>query len=506
MAIVRASGFVLSQTWTTKIGNDGKIYGQNESGGTELRFTTFSRLNTDTQKLTTWLAYSPRPNEYYTAAYLDDNGNWVPLKNKESQKLNYENFGDLDPVDAQASSQPGANNYVLGTGAIRSLTSRNNPPTLKSISIENAKKTLASLPSISNQQVNNLFLKNFKIGTASAPNGQKPDGNSDQDGNQDQSIDLGLRGLAAGTPVANSRNEIGTYAIPGASLVRYPENLSNSQDQLKIKIYASKPRNINTETENATSFYDTRSRDRIRIGQELGGVILPAPGAIRDSNRVNWGGKEDNAIALDLADKAKTFIGGGGFNLTEFKNRYKTQSKDLKTAASVYFSEQATGVSGLLARTSGGILNPNLELLFQGPTLRPFNFTYKLSPRSPEEAKRALIIIRMFKQSMAVQRTTSNLFLRSPNLYRLSFVDGRRNTNANKGGDNPHKYLPRIKECALLSFNVNYTPDGTYATHWDSSMVSYELSFEFQELEPIFNDDYSELSNDETSPDYSIGY
>lgn len=498
MAIVRASGFVKQQTWTTKIGNDGKIYGQNQSGGTELKFTTFSRLNTDTQKLTTWLAYSPRPNEYYTAAYLNPlNGMWVPLKNKESQKLNYENFGDLDPVDAQASSQPGAENYVLGTGAIKSLNSPGSP-TLRSISIANAKKTLASLPSISNEQVNNLFYKNFKIGTASAPNGQQPDGNSDPIVNN-----LQLTGLSAGTPVDKTRNDPGTYG----QLVRYPENLSNSQDQLKIKIYASKGRNINTSTTNVTRLYDTSSADR--IGDLLGGVILPAPGAIRDSNRVDWGGKKDNAIALEIANATKNFISGGPKGaqaITSIKNNLAAAGKDLQTAASIYFSEQATGVSGLLARTGGGVLNPNLELLFQGPTLRPFNFTYKLSPRSPEEAKRALMIIRMFKQSMAVQRTTTNLFLQSPNLYRLSFVDGRRNTNANEGGDNPHKYLPRIKECALLSFNVNYTPDGTYATHWDSSMVSYELSFEFQELEPIFNDDYSELTNDQNSSDYSIGY
>ena len=479
--------------------------GNRDPNGNKFYFSTYTEQNTDTKTLTTWLLYEREPNQFYKAAQLNPDGRWAPITYEDSQ---YYDYGEGKFVNARGS---GLSGNVLGDGVLKDLRDTG-PSSLNVMAVNNAKKTYRTLlnragNNLSNAQVNAIFAKNFKRGSVPPPNGQNPDGNPDP---TDPTVkNLQLTGLDAGRAVKGSRNEIGTYAIPGASLIRYPENLSNSQDQLKIKIYKSQPRDINTETENATRFYDTRSRDRIRIDQELGGVILPAPGAIRDNNRVNWGGKEDNAIALQIANETKNYISGGSDAadaITRIKNNLMAAGKDLQTAASIYFSEQATGVSGLLARTGGGVLNPNLELLFQGPTLRPFNFTYKLSPRSPEEAKRALMIIRMFKQSMAVQRTTSNLFLRSPNLYRLSFVDGRRNTNADEGGDNPHKYLPRIKECALLSFNVNYTPDGTYATHWDSSMVSYELSFEFQELEPIFNDDYTELGNDETSPDYSIGY
>lgn len=483
--------------------------GNRDPNGTKLYFSTYTEQNTDTKTLTTWLLYE-RENKFYKAAQLGADGRWAPITYEDSQFYHY---GEKKFVNARGSlSSLGLSGNVLGDGVLKDLRDTG-PSSLNVMAVNNAKKTYRTLlnragNNLSNAQVNAIFAKNFKRGSVPPPNGQNPDGNSDPNGSSDPTVkNLQLTGLDAGRPVEKSRNEIGTYAIPGASLVRYPENLSNSQDQLKIKIYASKPRDINTDIQNATRLYNTRSRDR--IGKELGGVILPAPGAIRDNNRVNWGGKEDNAIALQIANETKNFISGGtgaAKAIGRIKDDLKAAGKDLQTAASIYFSEQATGVSGLLARTGGGVLNPNLELLFQGPTLRPFSFTYKLSPRSPEEAKRALIIIRMFKQSMAVQRTESNLFLRSPNLYRLSFVDGRRNTNADKGGDNPHKYLPRIKECALLSFNVNYTPDGTYATHWDSSMVSYELSFEFQELEPIFNDDYTELGNDETSQDYSIGY
>ena len=63
-------------------------------------------------------------------------------------------------------------------------------------------------------------------------------------------------------------------------------------------------------------------------------------------------------------------------------------------------------------------------------------------------------------------------------------------------GPTPHKFLPILKECALLNVGVNYMPDNSYMTYEDSSMVSYSLTLSFQELVPIFNSDYSLLDND----------
>ena len=145
----------------------------------------------------------------------------------------------------------------------------------------------------------------------------------------------------------------------------------------------------------------------------------------------------------------------------------------------------------LLTRTTGMIMNPNMELLFQGPSLRPFSFSFKLSPRSPEEAKSVIKIIRFFKQGMAPISTDSNLFLKSPNTWQLQYLEG---------GQNEHKYLNKFKECALQSLNVEYTPDGNYATFEDGVMTAYNMTMTFQEIEPIFSSDYENESDD------SIGF
>ena len=143
-----------------------------------------------------------------------------------------------------------------------------------------------------------------------------------------------------------------------------------------------------------------------------------------------------------------------------------------------------TGTGSQLLKREGMVMNPNMELLFNGPQLRTFGFTFKLSPRTKDEAKNVKDIIYCFKEAMAPRAVGSNLFLKSPNTWRIKYY--------NQGG-NEHAYLNSFKECAMMSSSVNYTPDGSYATYSDGSMVSYQLTLNFQELEPVFNTDYKEV-------------
>ena len=158
------------------------------------------------------------------------------------------------------------------------------------------------------------------------------------------------------------------------------------------------------------------------------------------------------------------------------------------------FTENLTGVKGLLSRTEGKIINPNLELLFQKPSLRPFSFQFKLSARSPEEAAEIVKIIRFFKQNMAPQKgggsggTSANLFLKAPNTFQIHYMHE---------GTKEHPYIGRAKECAMASFEVDYTPDGNYSTLRDGFMTSYTISMSLKELEPVFYEDYDQFGADE---------
>ena len=98
-------------------------------------------------------------------------------------------------------------------------------------------------------------------------------------------------------------------------------------------------------------------------------------------------------------------------------------------------------------------MNPNLELLFTGPTLRPFNFTFKMSPRDKGESIVVKKIIRLFKQSSAVQTTPSGLFLKSPDAYTIKYLTkGSRSIGSATTPegldsiDDTHELLPKIKK------------------------------------------------------------
>ena len=217
-----------------------------------------------------------------------------------------------------------------------------------------------------------------------------------------------------------------------------------------------------------------------------------------DSNNVSWNSDTVDPAKLALGNAFFENVQKGGVDgLIDSTGKLAQSIGDnaasVKTAVAAALTKQATGGS-ILTRATGAVINPNMELLFQGPQLRTFGLSWKMSPRDYEESDMIKRIIRMFKQSQAVKRTESMLFLKSPNTYKLRYLTAR-------GRD--HSFLPKIKECALTGCSINYTPDGNYQTYENSSMVAYEMTLSFNELEPIYHDDYTKLDN---NTDRSVGF
>ena len=255
----------------------------------------------------------------------------------------------------------------------------------------------------------------------------------------------------------------------------YPTTLRRSNnDRLKISILSP---------------VESESERKGGKGKAIGSVTLPPPGKITDNNKVDFKSGTLNPLELALAESGLgLLLEDDPANLQANIKRVTDGKDDLKTIVSGLFVGKAINKSAnaILSREAGAIINPNMQLLFNGPTLRPFTFNYKMSPRDRGESVQVQKIIRMFKQSSAVQRTETNFFLRSPNRYRLEFLTG---------SDSPHRFLPKIKTCSLLGFGVDYTPENSYMSYENNSMVAYTLTFSFQEIEPIFNDEYSKLND-----------
>ena len=271
--------------------------------------------------------------------------------------------------------------------------------------------------------------------------------------------------------------------------MKYPINLASEvQDVIKFSILEYVP-----------SLQGAPGRERIVtleggspivVGSKRIGVItLPIPAGISDSNPVGWNNDSLNMLQEEAGRFAtKIFEGATPEKATEdLKSKAKEalDTGDLASLTKGKFASLAAQAGGLAQRTQGAILNNNVELLFSGPSLRSFSFQFLFYPRSSPEAKMVKQIIRSFKQAMSVKRSESSLLLKSPHTFAISYMTA---------GQDAHPYLNSFKECALTSCNVDYTPDGTYMTYGngegEKSMTAYRLSLTFQELEPIFDDEY----------------
>ena len=124
---------------------------------------------------------------------------------------------------------------------------------------------------------------------------------------------------------------------------------------------------------------DPLSKSR-EFGTIEGSVTLPMQSKISDVNTVNWEKADINplqAVGLGLLN-SNDLIGTLETLKENVTNNTAGVLSNTVSAAKILAFQEALQVKGLLARTTGAIFNPNTELLFRGPQLRPFGFSFSL--------------------------------------------------------------------------------------------------------------------------------
>ena len=242
------------------------------------------------------------------------------------------------------------------------------------------------------------------------------------------------------------------------------------------------------------------TKEKISYGQT---IYLPMPSNLQDSNGVSWGeSKMNNLTAAGVVASGEIM----NFDLLDVdKSIAEIEQKVGKVAGTLSLSEivelgkkqlaaEAVNILGgnvtidqLLARSQGQIVNQNNRLLFNGVTLREFNFSFKLTPRNETDTKNVKNIIRALKVHMnARNNNTENstgTFVKTPGYFDLQY----------RKGNNKHPFLPSFKECALKNMAVNYTGENVYATYHDGTPVSMQLELSFQEVVPVYAEDYDAI-------------
>ena len=233
-------------------------------------------------------------------------------------------------------------------------------------------------------------------------------------------------------------------------------------------------------------------------------IELPIPQEVNDSNSVTWGEDRMNAIELATLSVAQRAMQNGvgdiaGAAVQMFNEGVSVPglTPQSQSALRAAISGKAINALGsqvspqsVVARSTGQILNNNLELLFSGVNLRSFPFSFTFSPRNPKESDVVKNIIRSLKMSMAAKAGEFNgsaqgIFLKSPDLFQLDYL---------KDGKN-HPFLNRFKLCALTGISVNYTNAGTYASYNDGTPVNIRMNVTFKEINPIYHEDYLQATS-----------
>ncbi len=285
------------------------------------------------------------------------------------------------------------------------------------------------------------------------------------------------------------------------SPLRYPNaRIDTDSDYLELRVVEYKPPGFDASGETGLKLGTSTEALQENIENPLGFIFLPIPENIQDSNAVNWGDDSINGLAAAGVGAIKGAITSENFikGATEAAKKFGSGLGDVATdkstrdIASSFFASKAvnilggnTSLDGVLARSTGQIINPNMELLFGGVTIRSFNFSFDLAPRDERESDTIKKMLRIFKQNMQAKKSSdggssSGLFLRSPNVFQLNYKTGRRN----------HNFLHKFKPMALLNMAVNYTGAGTYATYDATTPVHLKLYLSFQELNPVYSEDY----------------
>ena len=324
-------------------------------------------------------------------------------------------------------------------------------------------------------------------------------------------------------------------ANSGSEILAYPLDIDPLQDHMKITRYEYLRTDINaSKPAGQKKRFDKKiniAGDSVRGNKPKGSILLPMPKPT-DVNAADWGKSELNESGLfGLGAAAKLSFGGAAIGKDPVQrakeNAMRTRKSGsmfrdrpgltgligapfdavgrsrqfLQAQAATRLAKTASAAAGveidtdtLLARVGSKVLNPNAEMLFQGPTIRQFAFSFQMIARSEKEGREIRRIIKFLKEGMSA-KFENTTFLKNPDVFILQYKNG-------KGEFDMLNTVNRFNPggLALTLLNTDYAPSGYWSAYTDSQPVAIKMDMNFTELRPIYQDDQLKLEGD------NVGY
>ena len=310
-------------------------------------------------------------------------------------------------------------------------------------------------------------------------------------------------------------------------LMRYPFDIDVNQDHFKITRYNYVRPNLNLSksagrtnigknftkakavTGGGQPITGTVAGDSV-VGSDLKGTILLPMPKVTDVNGVEWGKSELNSSGLTALNVTDFLTVGGTLSGKKGTDQERDEAirkaiasreenNSIAEGAAAAFTGTVAKLAGtltgsdldadtFLARQGGKVLNPNAEMLFQGPVIRDFGFSFVMIARSEEEGREIRSIIRFLKLGMA-PKFRSTTFLENPDVFTLEYRSGNELLNT------VNRFSPG--GLALTTMRVDYAPNGYWSAYRDSQPVAVKMDLDFTELRPIYQGDQLEIEGED---------
>ncbi len=333
--------------------------------------------------------------------------------------------------------------------------------------------------------------------------------------------------------IAKAQQEAGLEPVGGTSLdggsLRYPSDIAVS-DKSHYVLFDFKKYNppfspaggytttTNTQGTTRVDDYSLKSYNQSSNMMTPSGapqIMLYMPEGVAASYKTNWDGKAfGNAVAGILRSAGDTANGEYLAAVKQAGNKFKEQWEKLPATAGAIAIQQAAkaitgdaiGIQDVFSSIGGGILNPNVELIFGGHDLRTLTLSFLMIPYNRREAETIEKIVTTFKKSMlpsfngqaqdfwesenagigANRRWKNELanqtaFISNPDLVKVTFMQGSSVNNK----------ISQFKTMSITDFDVNYSPDGVYAVGPDGYPVATKIQVNLMETKLVYAEDIS---------------
>jgi len=302
----------------------------------------------------------------------------------------------------------------------------------------------------------------------------------------------------AGAQILKFNNRPGGSVVASSSgVLSYPSSrpINSNSDYVTFSFFDYRPTfKAGGENQSGNTPYESYNASIMKLdpAEGLGPIILYMPEDIQTETSGRWSGAGFGPMINGLAKAGAQLAAGEAPNIEAAlgaipdgltRTKYKLILDGINKAMGASLTENQ-----LLTGSTGAILNPNVEMMYEAPDLRNFSLRFKMSPRDGGEAQKIKQICNTFRKASLpsiksgdgqIAGASPGFFLKVPKICQVSFMQG----------SSPHPYITQYKPCAISRVSINYTPDGTYATYGDGSPVATELTVSFQELKLIYNEE-----------------